>query len=101
MTDEPPPLTVREMLDRLFRQVDEQTPLAEHLRAAMNRSDDTGQSVPVSLEVDFDAQTFATFVYYSLTQISGLRQACYQVAAVVDAWVLNEIDPDGGALGID
>ena len=98
MEDEPPPpLTLDEVLNRHFRQVDEQTPLAGYLRDAMK----PGEIANVSLSVTFDAEAFAAFVSYCVTQITTLRTACYELATVVDALVLNEIDPNGGDLGID
>jgi hypothetical protein len=93
----PPPLTVAEVLDRHFRQADEQTPLAGYLRDATT----PGEVVSVPLSVSFDAQNFAALVHYSLSQITTLRQVCYELATVVDALVLNEIDPNSGDLGID
>ncbi len=93
----PPPLTVTEVLDRHFRQVDEQTPLAGYLREARVE----GEVVTVPLTITFTAEAFAEFVQYSLTQITTLRTVCYELATVVDGLVLNEIDPEGGDLGID
>ncbi len=48
----------------------------------------------VPLTITFDAEAFTEFVLYSLSQITTLRTACYELATMVGRGVaLNQIDP--------
>jgi UDP-glucose 6-dehydrogenase len=83
MTDNEVPTTIKAVLDLQFAEADRKTPAASFLREAQ-AAGDTEAALRVVIGNDASEVALAA---YLMTQVAGLRAACYQLADAIDVLI--------------